>query len=490
LHHKIAATAASDSMKRPRTMTSAHSLQGLMKWLTRAEWRDRFAEVYDHHLLPACRRTGLDAEEVMEILGESWFMTTVWGSAFEDFLTREGADGHNVVDDYLKRRGWKESASTRAYMSALRTSVMSLYEVSDIVRDTSFRARDLVRGGDPILISERSATRSLKQWDRITTRVVQVGSQMLISGAVLPYDRDASEKVLKLLRNVAKRTDKEQRKLADLVHRDVNHPAIVNAFSQTALLRAAAPAITTVWLIDMIDRAKAPQIPEVRNAEGDELLFCTVHYPFADGTAAEDIRLALNRCPELRQENATFWNWIGPRRSVKTLGAQKRPLKSLTFATTLDDSSLVFGSVELKDKGLILSVNSQARAERGRLLLSETLDGLVAQPLVEIQTLEQCMVTRDPAPAPNLNLSEEKRRTLIHDGLDRHYRDLLDQPIPVLGNKSPRAAVKTAKGRAKVVDWLKTLENHTAKFAGSNDEMATYNFNWLWTELGINELKR
>jgi hypothetical protein len=40
---------------------------------------------------------------------------------------------------------------------------------------------------------------------------------MRISGAVLPYGRDASEKVLKLLRNVAKRTDKEQRKLAELV---------------------------------------------------------------------------------------------------------------------------------------------------------------------------------------------------------------------------------------------------------------------------------
>src|SRR5262249_13577312 len=91
------------------------------------------------------------------------------------------------------------------------------------------------------------------------------------------------------------------------------------------------------------------------------LLFCTVHYPFADGAAAEDIRLALNRCPELRQENATFWNWIGPRRSAKTLGAQKRALKSLTFATSLDDSSLVFGSVELKDKGLILSVKRYFR---------------------------------------------------------------------------------------------------------------------------------
>jgi hypothetical protein len=149
----------------------------------------------------------------------------------------------------------------------------------------------------------------------------------------------------------------------------------------------------------------------------------------------------------------------------------------------------VLGNVELKDKVLILSVNSRARAERGRALLSEVLHGLLAQPLVEIQTLEQCMATRDPAPTANLNLSEEERCAIIRDGLHRHYRDLLDQPIPALGNKSPRAAVKTAKGRAKVVDWLKTLENHTARFAGSNDEMATYDFSWLWTELGVSELR-
>jgi hypothetical protein len=471
-------------------VTNARSLQGLMKWLSRVEWRDRFAEIYDHHLLPACRRTGFDAEEVMTILGEDWFMTTVWGCAFEDFLTREGTDGRNIVDDYLKRRGWKEGASARAYMSALRRSVMSLYEVSDIVRDTSFRARDLVRGGNPILISERSATRSLKQWDSIATRVVQIGSQMHISGAVLPYGREASEKILKLLRNIAKRSDKEKQKLADLIRRDVNDPAIVNAFSQTELLRAAAPTITTVWLIDVIDRATIPEIPEVRNAEGDELLFCTVHYPFAAGATANDIQLALSRCSELRPANATFWNWIEPKPLARALGGQKQPPKSQMFSTIMDDGALVLGNVELKDQALILSVNSQARAERGRALLGEVLHGLVVQPLVEIQTLEQRIATRDPAPPPRLNLPEQERRTIIHDGLDRHYRDLLDQPIPALGNKSPRAAVTTAKGRAKVADWLKTLENHTAQMAGHNDEMATYDFRWLWTELGVNELRR
>jgi len=120
-------------------MTGAHSLQGLMKWLTRDQWSGRFAEVYDDHLLPTCDQTDLDVDEIISILGEDWFMRTVWGCAFEDFLTRDFDDGSNVVDDYLKRRGWKEGASTRAYMAALRTSVMSFYEVSDIVRDTSAR---------------------------------------------------------------------------------------------------------------------------------------------------------------------------------------------------------------------------------------------------------------------------------------------------------------------------------------------------------------
>jgi len=31
-----------------------------------------------------------------------------------------------LVDDYLKRRGWKESPSNRAYMAGLRASVMSI----------------------------------------------------------------------------------------------------------------------------------------------------------------------------------------------------------------------------------------------------------------------------------------------------------------------------------------------------------------------------
>ena len=47
----------------------------------------------------------------------------LWGCAFEDFLSRNLKGGRNFVEDYLRRRGWKESASNRGYMTALRSSV-------------------------------------------------------------------------------------------------------------------------------------------------------------------------------------------------------------------------------------------------------------------------------------------------------------------------------------------------------------------------------
>jgi hypothetical protein len=153
--------------------------------------------------MPTCEETGLEINDVVAAIGEDLFMSTVWACAFEDFLTREFDDGENAIDDYLRRRGWKESASVRIYMAALRNSTMSLYEVGDIVRGTSFRARDLIRGGEPVLISERSATRALKPWDRIAARVVQVGSQMQIGGGVLTFDHGTSEIFIEALRRFA-----------------------------------------------------------------------------------------------------------------------------------------------------------------------------------------------------------------------------------------------------------------------------------------------
>jgi len=470
-------------------MARKHLLEGLMNWATREPWHDRFEAVLEDHMLPTCDETGLEPDEIVSTLGEDMFISTVWACAFEDMLTREFDDGSNIVDDYLKRRGWKETASVRAYITALRGSAMSLYEVSDVVPDTSFRARDLVRGGEPILISERSATRTLKQWDRFAGRIVQVGQQTQISGAVLQFEYETSENLIKGLRSIGKLTRKEKKELAKAIGEDFD-PAVITNLSETERLRAVSATFTTCWLLDAIDRAEQPEMPDLRNADGDEILQCTVRYPLADGTTDDDVRAALDSCAELRPATATQWSWIRREKRAAASATRARPSKSLTIETTRDDGLLVLGSVELDGRALVLSVNSLERSERGSELLSTMLGARIGQPLVVTETVEQILASRDADARQQADISEHERRAIIHETMDRHYRDTLDQPVPALGNKSPRAAVKTASGRAKVADWLKMMENWTARTGESDSATASYSFDWMWTELGITELRR
>ena len=91
-----------------------------MKWLRRAEWQDAFNELLNRHLAPVCAKFDVAVDELPELIEDQHL--AVWGCIFEDFLARNLDDGRNIVDDYLKRRGWKESASNKAYMAALRSS--------------------------------------------------------------------------------------------------------------------------------------------------------------------------------------------------------------------------------------------------------------------------------------------------------------------------------------------------------------------------------
>jgi len=68
--------------------------------------------------------------------------------------------------------------------------------------------------------------------------------------------------------------------------------------------------------------------------------------------------------------------------------------------------------------------------------------------------------------------------------------NLGNQPVGMLGNKTPRQAAKSAAGRQRVAEWLKYLENQSSRQPNPADPMATYSFEWMWHELGIIELRQ
>ncbi|ESY72894.1 hypothetical protein NKJ90_13175 [Mesorhizobium sp. M0051] len=451
-------------------MPASDDLKGLMKFLTREQWRECFEEVLDDHFGPVLEAYDMDFEDLTEILGEVWAMT-VWGCAFEDFLSLdfEGEPG-NIVDDYVKRRGWKENAQSKAYMMALRTSVMSLYEVSNVVPGQSLAARDLIRGGEPISVSEGTATKMLKQWDKIAARVVPVMGKNVLAGGLLPFTPQATEALFDGLRGAfGKRNAKKL-------------PALRNEE-----LQAAASMFTLSWLFDTLNRMM--ERPTLRNSDGDDIVFHDVRFPLASGVAPEEIASRLNTIRGMSQENAKFWNWV-----EETPQGRDKPkaAKAPTIDTTSDSGSCVLGNAELKGPFLHLSTNSAERAARGTALVRQALGDLARTPLTEIRTVEQMLAERSGkhVDTPSSSSPPEIAEQGVHEFLDRHYLETLDQPVAMLGNKTPRQAAKTPAGRRKVADWLKYLENQTAKQPDPVNPMATYSFEWIWKELGLRDLRQ
>ena len=112
------------------------------------------------------------------------------------------------------------------------------------------------------------------------------------------------------------------------------------------------------------------------------------------------------------------------------------------------------------------------------------LDGLVGRPLTSHQTLEKMLDERPDAPPMQSELPAEVAEQAIHSFLDNHYRQTLDEPLPILDGKTPRQAARTKKGRAQVISWLKKLENSEGRRATSQGQQP-YDLQWMWQEMKI-----
>jgi hypothetical protein len=468
-----------------RPLPAPHDIAGLIAWTKRDEWRGALAALLECHCAEACTGAGIAPEEIEDVLGD-YAASTLWGAAFEDLLATDLPDGRNIADDYLRRRGWKEGAATRDYIAGLRRSVISLYEVNGLAPGESMLLRDLVRGGEPVRVSEKRGSEGLRQWDRIATRVIPLRDRTVISGTLMLFDRDTSEALLASLREVRTRAPREVAAAAREFGIAADAKTLAGRLTPDLLPAQAGFMFTNCWLDAALRAAQGRDRPELLNSDGDPLEVTTLHFPLLRGATLPKVRQALATVPVLRQAAPGFWNWLAEP-GTKPQAVPRRG-RGQTFITTMDDGSLVLGTLALKGRRLSLEANSVARAERGRALLEPVLAGLAGPPLTERADLEQMLAAERPLPQPG-GLSPEQERKLVHQGLDDHYRRVLDEPVPALGGKSPRAAAKTAKGWEKVAAWLKMLENHAAR-REPGDPMASYDIGWMWRELGVEALRR
>ena len=455
------------------------AIANLMKWTAKDDWRPYREQVFAEHFDIICDRFEINEEEVADFLGDSFGM--YFGCVFEDFLaTRFDEDGEkNVIDDYLKRRGWREKVPAKRYLEAIKNSVLSLHEVVDLKPGHTMTVKDLVLGGDPVTVEEKLGSETTVRWDRIAGRIVTVNKKNYFTGAMLLFPQEASDEVLsaidEMLKNIKKRLRREAKKLDEPVNfEDMDLRAM--------FLRSSAQLFTSTWLTNALEQALAP-MPDIRNSDGDELVFSEARFPVS-GEISEVIA-GLDEIGEFVRDDPDElrWTWLGTG-SPSTRVADEN---GLAMETDHASGRTVLGGMELVKGALILSTNSTTRADQGQSLLLSRLDGLLGLPLTSHQTLEKMLDEHPDTPPIEDELPHEVAEQAIHSYLENHYRRSLDEPLPFLDDKTPRQAAKTRKGRAQVKSWLKKLENSEARRAAGQGQQP-YDFQWMWRELKIDDL--
>lgn len=323
-------------------------------------------------------------------------------------------------------------------------------------------------------------SQSAARWDRIATRLVTVNKKPCFTGGMLLLSHDASSKFMTMFEEITKSSRSKLRREAK--KQGENPDVAPEAVKELLLESMGSRLFTQVWLMDALSQIDAP-LPEMRNTDGDDILFSEVRFPISGDEAkvvsvVDDIENVERNAPV-----GARWTWHGQGSPSQRIAASRG--EGLTFQSVDDSGRTSLGNIEVRNGTLLLSTNSRERAKRGRDLLVSHLGSLVGAPLISHEDIEQTL-GRSPGPQASEEdeIPPEVAAQIVRDYLDDHYRRALDHPLPIFEGKTPRQAAKTKKGRAQVIEWLKYLENSEYRRA-STDGQESYDMTWMWSELKI-----
>ena len=456
--------------------------ENLVKWAARDEWEGLQLEVYAAHIDPVADLMDMSGDDIAELLGDGALMLHVFIA--EDFCTaRFGEDDEqNVIDDYLKRRGWRETVSARHYLEALRDSHVSLYEIVDIDPGRSVTVRDLLLGGEAVTVDERLGSKSLARWDHIAARIVTVNGKEHFTGGTLRFRHEASQELLSVFDEMAEQMKEELLEAAEETG-DESPIELESVRRLIVLGLPCAPIFSRHWTVDTIMQLQAP-LPELRNSDGEAIVFCEVRFPIAGDEAKVAAVLDGIEAFEREADDEAHWAWLAPGSPFDRMDGDGEDPPAADADDTIPMTSL--GDAALRGGALVLAVNSEERAERGRDLLASRLGDLVGSPLTSHQDPIQAMAEYAGEPEDEPGLPPEEAARIIHAYFDEHFRRTLDEPLPVLDGKTPREAAATPEGRDQAIDWLKRLEN-TEHHRATQQGEKPYDTAWIWRELGLKD---
>lgn len=358
-------------------------------------------------------------------------------------------DGENLVDRYLHERHRRLSRTERAWLEAQRAAWLSVWEVTAIEPGESLALRDLL-SGEVRSVRESTASRTAVLRDTMLGRVVDCDGVSLLCG-IHPRTLGPGA-AADIVRRARARLRRKGRVPPERLRDEDFGSYLIGRWENTAA--------------ELEGRRGLPKA--LSNTDGDPFLLTTDHFAIAPGTKPA-VQEALAGIPGVEPpepgDASPEWVFLRP---------GNRMHKSW--------DNTVVGRAWITGDLLHAETNSRERADALRAQLEAACGDRIRH-----RAREHGDPLSDAAPRPQPSRTPEppppEVEQLLLEFKQRHYADWLDEPIPALGGKTPREAVRTAAGRARVDVLLKEIENTEQRMADG----AVFDVSGLRRELGLDE---
>ncbi len=438
------------------------AIQHLMQFQAEQEpWSHLMEDFLTEMFMPLANRYDFSAEDAENRIMTSDYSHMAYGYLFEEFATVAWDDApNNLIEEYLQHRGWREGAHGRRYLRALGSSELKLWEIVAVKPGASVDIRRYGSDAKPIRVKEQSASESLRIWGCIAARVLRVDGHPMFAGGMLsftPPEAQVIERALLQAGEDLKELLIDAQKAGELE----NLPDDLETSIEAEMRDRFADVAFTVWASGIIEAEDRP-MPQMFNMDNEPIELTRLRFPIVG--QRDSVEEALNNSPVLTEGAEDSWVWY------------PKPIEDIT-----DDEARVpiLGHIWLKDAALELEVNSAPRAQRGRAFIHSLVGEHLGEPLTVHDNLAMALEEGVNEPDIDLNAAPEVQAAL-QAHVTAHYRQTLDEPIPMLNDKSPRDCAADPATHHEVIEWLKYLENTDQRSGQSN-----YDFTWMWQELGL-----
>jgi hypothetical protein len=347
-------------------------------------------------------------------------------------------DGRTVVNSFLDREGEKLTAGERRYLEAARDTHLRLYEVLEIKPGQGLGLRDLW-DEERLWFVEPLTSGRLHSGDVFVARVGRgADGQSVFEEAPYTFWPDDKDQLVKALRNAYR-----------IFTVQFRQQGTANFFKHVAPLFHQ-------WWLELVAFAPPPKIVA---DDGEPLIFAKVIFDLLDERTLTNF---LKRHPEFVANSDGSYAWL------EDAGGSQRCL----------------GTIVVADHRIILETISRPRAERARDLLPSLFRQSIKFKVIIYEDVGQA-VKRTPAPDKEeiTESPQEVEPETLSQFYGRHYRNWLDEPVPALGNRTPRRAAKLKTARPKLIALLKDFERKSERQRRAGK--SAYDFSGMWKELGL-----